>query len=161
GAGAAPRADAPRRDPCAAAGGAAGARWVVCVRAGRRRQVSTAARVRDGLGRRVVADRAGPRGRRPRRRGRPPASRARITGPSRRVPACGRQRCGSEHAVSDTPQIRNVFIRRPIFSGVISIVIVLLGLFSLRALPVNSSPSLTPPETTVQAVSPSASAHAG
>jgi len=60
--------------------------------------------------------------------------------------------------VSDTPQIRNVFIRRPIFSGVISIVIVLLGLFSLGTLPVNSYPALTPPEIQVQAVYPGATA---
>ena len=60
--------------------------------------------------------------------------------------------------MSDTPQIRNVFIRRPIFSGVISIVIVLLGLFSLRTLPVNSYPALTPPEIQVQAVYPGATA---
>src|SRR5437016_3392363 len=56
------------------------------------------------------------------------------------------------------PQIRNVFIRRPIFSGVISIVIVLLGLFALRTLPVNSYPALTPPEIQVQAVYPGATA---
>ena len=60
--------------------------------------------------------------------------------------------------MSDAPEIRNVFIRRPIFSGVISIVIVLLGLFSLRALPVNSYPALTPPEIQVQAVYPGATA---
>ena len=60
--------------------------------------------------------------------------------------------------MSDTPQIRNVFIRRPIFSGVISIVIVLLGLFSLGTLPVNSYPALTPPEIQVQAVYPGATA---
>jgi len=60
--------------------------------------------------------------------------------------------------VSDAPQIRNVFIRRPIFSGVISIVIVLLGLFSLTRLPVESYPSLTPPEIQVQAVYPGATA---
>ncbi|HKW41926.1 MAG TPA: multidrug efflux RND transporter permease subunit [Gemmatimonadales bacterium] len=60
--------------------------------------------------------------------------------------------------MSDTPQIRNVFIRRPIFSGVISIVIVLLGLFSLTRLPVNSYPALTPSEIQVQAVYPGATA---
>ncbi len=60
--------------------------------------------------------------------------------------------------MSDAPQIRNVFIRRPIFSGVISIVIVLLGLFSLTRLPVESYPSLTPPEIQVQAVYPGATA---
>ncbi|HXL12284.1 MAG TPA: efflux RND transporter permease subunit, partial [Gemmatimonadales bacterium] len=60
--------------------------------------------------------------------------------------------------MSDAPEIRNFFIRRPIFSGVISIVIVLLGLFSLRTLPVNSYPALTPPEIQVQAVYPGATA---
>src|SRR5258707_15663777 len=60
--------------------------------------------------------------------------------------------------MSAAPEIRNVFIRRPIFSGVISIVIVLLGLFALRALPVNSYPALTPPEIQVQAVYPGATA---
>src|SRR3989475_12482524 len=64
----------------------------------------------------------------------------------------------SELPVSDTPQIRNVFIRRPIFSGVVSIVIVLLGLFSLGTLPVNSYPAITPPEIQVQAVYPGATA---
>ena len=60
--------------------------------------------------------------------------------------------------MSDAPQIRNLFIRRPIFSGVISIVIVLLGLFSLTRLPVESYPPLTPPEIQVQAVYPGATA---
>src|SRR3989475_4115073 len=60
--------------------------------------------------------------------------------------------------MSTAPEIRNVFIRRPIFSGVISIVIVLLGLFALRALPVNSYPALTPPEIQVQAIYPGATA---
>ncbi len=60
--------------------------------------------------------------------------------------------------MSQVPEIRNFFIRRPIFSGVISIVIVLLGLFSLTTLPVESYPSLTPPEIQVQAVYPGATA---
>src|SRR2546421_9335553 len=55
-------------------------------------------------------------------------------------------------------EIRNLFIRRPIFSGVISIVIVLLGLFSLSRLAVESYPPLTPPEIQVQAVYPGATA---
>jgi hydrophobe/amphiphile efflux-1 (HAE1) family protein len=60
--------------------------------------------------------------------------------------------------MSQVPEIRNFFIRRPIFSAVISIVIVLLGLFSLSSLPVESYPSLTPPEIQVQAVYPGATA---
>src|SRR5947208_1755530 len=60
--------------------------------------------------------------------------------------------------MSNAPEIRNLFIRRPIFSGVISIVIVLLVLFALRTLPVNSYPALTPPEIQVQAVYPGATA---
>src|SRR2546430_2100821 len=72
------------------------------------------------------------------------------------LPAARGQR--REGPVSNAPEIRNVFIRRPIFSGVISIVIVLLGLFALRTLPVNSYPALTPPEIQVQAVYPGATA---
>src|SRR6059058_5612 len=72
------------------------------------------------------------------------------------LPAARRQR--REGSMSNAPEIRNVFIRRPIFSGVISIVIVLLGLFALRTLPVNSYPALTPPEIQVQAVYPGATA---
>jgi multidrug efflux pump len=60
--------------------------------------------------------------------------------------------------VSDAPPIRNFFIRRPIFAGVISIVIVLFGLFSLTTLPVNSYPALTPPQIQVRAVYPGATA---
>src|SRR5438876_12299531 len=63
------------------------------------------------------------------------------------LPAARGQR--REGPVSNAPEIRNVFIRRPIFSGVISIVIVLLGLFALRTLPANSDPALTPPEIQV------------
>ena len=60
--------------------------------------------------------------------------------------------------MSPTPEIRNLFIRRPVFSAVISIVIVLLGLFSLTRLAVESYPPLTPPEIQVQAVYPGATA---
>src|SRR5256712_842322 len=72
------------------------------------------------------------------------------------LPAARGQR--REGPVSNAPEVRNVFIRRPIFAGVISIVIVLLGLFALRTLPVNSYPALTPPEIQVQAVYPGATA---
>ncbi|PYP71123.1 MAG: hydrophobe/amphiphile efflux-1 family RND transporter [Gemmatimonadetes bacterium] len=54
--------------------------------------------------------------------------------------------------------MRNLFIRRPIFSAVISIAIVLLGAFSLGTLPVNRYPPLTPPAVQVQAVYPGATA---
>src|SRR6266849_5995426 len=60
--------------------------------------------------------------------------------------------------MSPTPEIRNLFIRRPVFSAVISIVIVLLGLFSVTRLAVESYPALTPPEIQVQAVYPGATA---
>ena len=60
--------------------------------------------------------------------------------------------------MSPTPEIRNLFIRRPVFSAVISIVIVLLGLFSVTRLAVESYPPLTPPEIQVQAVYPGATA---
>src|SRR3989442_3533562 len=60
--------------------------------------------------------------------------------------------------MSPTPEIRNLFIRRPVFSAVISIVIVLLGLCSVTRLAVESYPPLTPPEIQVQAVYPGATA---
>ncbi len=54
--------------------------------------------------------------------------------------------------------ISNFFINRPIFSSVISIVIVLAGLASLRALPVEQYPEIVPPEIQVTATYPGASA---
>ena len=56
------------------------------------------------------------------------------------------------------PPIRNLFIRRPVLSMVISIVIVLLGLFSLTGLPIEQYPALTPPSVLVSAFFPGASA---
>ena len=53
---------------------------------------------------------------------------------------------------------RNFFIRRPIFSAVLSIVIVLLGLFALTSLPVAQYPRVTPPSVRVSAVYPGATA---
>jgi len=51
------------------------------------------------------------------------------------------------------------FINRPIFSSVISIIIVLAGLVSMRALPIAQYPDLLPPEVTVTAQFPGASAY--
>ncbi|HZM27573.1 MAG TPA: efflux RND transporter permease subunit, partial [Gemmatimonadales bacterium] len=59
---------------------------------------------------------------------------------------------------SDQPEVRYFFIRRPVFSAVVSIVVVLLGLFSLATLPVNRYPPLTPPVVQVTAVYPGATA---
>src|SRR5260370_29264492 len=60
--------------------------------------------------------------------------------------------------MSPTPEIGNLFIRRRVFSAVISIVMVLLGLFSVSRPAVESYPPLTPPEIQVQAVYPGATA---
>ena len=57
-----------------------------------------------------------------------------------------------------SPEIGNPFIRRPIFSAVISIVIVILGLFALQKLPVDRYPSITPPVVQVSANYPGATA---
>ena len=54
--------------------------------------------------------------------------------------------------------IRNLFIRRPIFAAVISIVIVLLGLFALSKLPIARYPNVTPPVVQVSANYPGATA---
>jgi hydrophobe/amphiphile efflux-1 (HAE1) family protein len=58
----------------------------------------------------------------------------------------------------DSPAIGNLFIRRPIFAAVISIVIVLLGLFALQRLPVDRYPEITPPVVQVTANYPGATA---
>jgi hydrophobe/amphiphile efflux-1 (HAE1) family protein len=60
--------------------------------------------------------------------------------------------------MNDTPTIRYFFIRRPVFSAVVSIVVVLLGLFALSNLPLNRYPPLTPPTVQVTAVYPGATA---
>ena len=50
------------------------------------------------------------------------------------------------------------FIRRPIFASSIAIIMVLTGLISFRFLPVSQFPDITPPEVTVTANYPGASA---
>ncbi len=54
--------------------------------------------------------------------------------------------------------ISSLFIRRPKFAFVISILITLAGLFALRALPVNMYPDMAPPQIQVSATLPGASA---
>jgi len=55
-------------------------------------------------------------------------------------------------------QPRYLFIRRPVFAAVISIVFVLLGGFAMLRLPINRFPQITPPTVQVTAVYPGASA---
>ena len=50
------------------------------------------------------------------------------------------------------------FIRRPIFASVISILITLAGLAAMRVLPIEQYPQIVPPQVTVTAVYPGASA---
>lgn len=52
----------------------------------------------------------------------------------------------------------NTFIRRPIFSGVISVLIVIMGLVSLVALPVEQFPDMAPPTVDVMTTYTGASA---
>ncbi len=51
------------------------------------------------------------------------------------------------------------FIRRPIFAGVIAIVIMLLGGFAMLGLPIERYPNIAPPSITVDAVYPGADAN--
>lgn len=44
-----------------------------------------------------------------------------------------------------------IFIRRPILSGVISVVIVFLGLLAITSLPITQFPDIVPPSVTVTA----------
>ena len=55
-------------------------------------------------------------------------------------------------------EARYFFIRRPVMASVISIVIVLLGSFAIKLLPVARYPQITPPAVTISAVYPGASA---
>ena len=57
--------------------------------------------------------------------------------------------------ISDKP---NIFIRRPILSMVISIVITLVGALAIMALPIAQYPELVPPTVNVSASYPGASA---
>jgi len=50
------------------------------------------------------------------------------------------------------------FIYRPVFAGVISIVIVLAGLITVSLLPIEKTPDITPPTVKVSATYPGASA---
>ena len=60
--------------------------------------------------------------------------------------------------MTNDPEIRYFFVRRPIFAAVISIAIVLLGAFSLHSLPIDLYPRITPPVVQVTAVYPGATA---
>ncbi|MBV0932845.1 efflux RND transporter permease subunit [Marinobacterium weihaiense] len=52
----------------------------------------------------------------------------------------------------------NFFIRRPIFATVIAIILTLVGVVSLRVLPIEQYPSVVPPSVSVQARFPGANA---
>ncbi|MEP6691728.1 MAG: efflux RND transporter permease subunit, partial [Gemmatimonadaceae bacterium] len=56
------------------------------------------------------------------------------------------------------PEIRNLFIRRPILSAVISIVLVLLGIYALTILPINRYPEISPPVVQINTSYPGATA---
>ena len=60
--------------------------------------------------------------------------------------------------MSDAPEVRYFFIRRPVLAGVISIVITLLGVFAIRLLPLSRYPQITPPAVQVAAAYPGATA---
>jgi multidrug efflux pump len=49
------------------------------------------------------------------------------------------------------------FIDRPIFAGVLSVLIFLAGLIALRALPISEYPEVSPPSIVVRATYPGAS----
>src|SRR4029450_7937719 len=64
----------------------------------------------------------------------------------------------SHPPVQQDQEVRYFFIRRPVLAAVISIVIVLLGLFALLRLPVSRYPQITPPAVQVSATYPGATA---
>src|SRR6185436_655659 len=48
------------------------------------------------------------------------------------------------------------FIKRPVFAGVLSFVILLVGLLALRGLPISEYPEVVPPTVIVRAIYPGA-----
>ncbi len=56
------------------------------------------------------------------------------------------------------PEKEYFFVRRPVLAAVISIVIVLLGLFAMMSMPLNRYPNITPPSISVTTVYPGATA---
>jgi multidrug efflux pump len=54
--------------------------------------------------------------------------------------------------------VQYFFVRRPIFAVVISLVFMLLGIFALRTLPINTYPRITPPSVQITATYPGATA---
>src|SRR4030095_14988131 len=82
----------------------------------------------------------------------------RASAPPRRAAADPGHRSGEAQAMTEPSEIRYLFIRRPILAGVIAMVIVLLGSFSLRILPINRYPPITPPSVQVSATYPGATA---
>ncbi len=61
-------------------------------------------------------------------------------------------------STSDTGQKANFFLRRPILSTVISLLIVLVGTLAIMALPIAQYPDLIPPQISVNVAYPGASA---
>ena len=49
------------------------------------------------------------------------------------------------------------FIDRPIFAGVLSLIILVMGLLALKTLPISEYPEVVPPQVVVRAVYPGAS----
>ena len=64
----------------------------------------------------------------------------------------------TETAPAAQDEVKYFFIRRPVMASVISIVIVLLGSFAIKLLPIARYPQITPPAVTISAVFPGASA---
>src|SRR5207237_7977810 len=64
----------------------------------------------------------------------------------------------SRDTEAHTPMISHVFIDRPIFAAVLSIVTVILGVVALSQLPVAQYPEVAPPTVQVSAIYPGANA---
>ena len=62
-----------------------------------------------------------------------------------------------DRVAGDEAEARYFFIRRPVLSAVISIVITLLGLFAIQLLPIARYPQITPPAVRISANYPGAS----
>src|SRR5207237_6478410 len=64
----------------------------------------------------------------------------------------------SRDTEAHTPMISHVFIDRPIFAAVLSIVLVIVGVVALSQLPIAQYPEVAPPTVQVSAIYPGANA---
>src|SRR5271156_6254060 len=85
-----------------------------------------------------------------------PSPRNRRSPAARFGPLQNAECCVASDSAAIHMNFSHFFIRRPIFAGVLSIVIFLVGLIALFRLPISEYPEVVPPTVVVRAVYPGA-----